>query len=62
MINNADEQFLKQFDDSRKTVEGWPQWMRESARVVTVTLPCVPEPQCVAPTKSIEDPSKDGLI
>lgn len=61
MTNNADEQFLKQFDDSRKTVEEWPQWMRESARVATVTLPCVPEPQCVA-TKPIEAPSKDGLI
>jgi hypothetical protein len=33
------KRFLAQFDEARRGVDGWPDWMKEAAREAVASLP-----------------------
>ena len=42
MSETAMQDFLDQFNASKKLVNDWPQWMQENARVATASFPKPP--------------------
>lgn len=44
MTDEARKAFLAQFETSKRSVEGWPEWMRESASVASASFPR-PQPE-----------------
>lgn len=39
MNDEPKRKFLAQFEASRKSIEQWPEWMRETAKLAYATLP-----------------------
>lgn len=54
-MTNRDKRFLAQFAASRKSVQEWPEWMRQNAHVASATLPApkpgLPEKNAAAPVQ-----------
>ena len=71
MNDESKRKFLAQFEASRKSIEQWPEWMRETAKLAYATLPrsgavCTP-PQYRLPETDIYDfagwlTTRDGVM
>ena len=39
MSDRSTKLFLEQFEASKKSIESWPDWMRDSARMASASMP-----------------------